>query len=71
MRLQEVLNERGISKLQLALKSEIAPSDLYLALNGKKPLYPGWKKRIAECLEMDESELFINGVQRDDVSNGI
>ena len=60
MRLQEILKERGLSKMQLALKSEIAPSDLYLALNGKKPLYPGWKKRIAECLQMDETDLFDN-----------
>ena len=58
MRLHEILKERGLSKLQLARKSEIAPSDLYHAMNGKKPFYPAWRKRIADYLQMDESKLF-------------
>ena len=58
MQLQQILKEREMSRLQLALKSNIAPSDLYSALSGKKPIYPGWKKRIAECLQVDEAELF-------------
>ena len=58
MQLQEILKERGLSKFKLAIGANITPNDLYLALNGKKPLYPGWKKRIAEFLQMDESELF-------------
>lgn len=56
--LLKILKEKNISKLQLALNSKIAPNDLYLAINGKKPFYPKWKKRIAEFLEIDEKILF-------------
>jgi len=66
MSLHEILKERGLSKLQLALKSGVAPSDLYLALNGKQPFYPAWKKRIAEFLQVDEDDLFGNGDAEND-----
>ena len=57
-KLINVLKEKNLSKLQLALKAGIAPSDLYCALNGKKPFYPSYKKRIAEYLQIDEKDLF-------------
>lgn len=59
MTLLKVLNERGISKLQLALKCQISPSDLYNAINGNRPFYPKWRKRISEYLEVDEQTLFV------------
>ena len=58
MILLKTLNEKGISRLQLALKCQISPSDLYSAINGNKPFYPKWRKRISEYLEVDEQTLF-------------
>ncbi len=58
MRLIDVINQRKISKLQLALNAKITPSDLYQALSGKKEFFPAWKKRIADYLKVDISELF-------------
>ena len=66
MQLLKVLEERKISKLQLALNAGIAPHCLYNAINGKMPFYPKYKKAIAEYLQMDESELFGNEVQNEE-----
>lgn len=57
--LEKALNEKGLSVLQLSYLARIHSPDLYNALNGKKPFYPGWKKRVSEALEIPESELFI------------
>lgn len=61
MYLLKVLEERKLSKLQLALNAKIIPSDLYLVLNGKQPFYPAWKKRISDYLQIDEKKLFDEG----------
>ena len=58
MQLLQILKDRDMSRLQLARQSNIAPSDLYLAINGKKPFYPKWRQRVAECLQMNENEIF-------------
>lgn len=58
MQLLKVLEERKMSKLQLALNAGIAPHYLYNAINGKMPFYPKYKKAIADYLQMDEIELF-------------
>jgi transcriptional regulator with XRE-family HTH domain len=58
MQLVKVLEERKMSKLQLAMNTGIAPHYLYNAINGKMPFYPKYKKAIAEFLQMDEQELF-------------
>lgn len=58
MTLSEILKDRNISKLQLALCTQIAPSDLYSAINGKKPFYPKWRKKIADYMQIDEKDLF-------------
>lgn len=52
------LNEKGITVYRLAQLTGIAAPDLYTALGGKKPLYPGWRRRIAEALEVPEEFLF-------------
>jgi len=57
-KLSEVLQERRMSKLQLAIGAGVNPSDLYSAMSGKKPFYPSWKKRISIFLDIKESELF-------------
>jgi len=58
MDLLEILKQRKISKMQLALNAKITTSDLYQALNGKKPFFPAWKMRIADFLNVDIEELF-------------
>ena len=58
MILLEILETKGISKLQLACKCGMATTDLYSAINGNKPFYPKWRKRISEYLEVDEQTLF-------------
>lgn len=55
----KLLEERGITKYRLAKMSKISPQDLYTVLNGHKPLYPGWKKRIAIALDVPEDVLFL------------
>lgn len=60
-KIETLLNEQGISKLQLAMKAGINPSDLYAALNGSKPIFPAWRKKISEALGVPEAELFEAG----------
>lgn len=57
--LEKALNEKGLSVLQLSYLARISQPDLSRAVNGKKPFYPSWKKRVSEVLEIPESELFI------------
>jgi len=56
--LKDAMKENGLSANRLALKSEISPSDLSQALNGKKPFFPGWRKRISQVLRTSEEILF-------------
>ena len=57
-KLKEIMKEQGVSENKLSFMSRIAASDLHCAMNGKKPLYPNWKKRIAEALDTDIDSLF-------------
>lgn len=57
-KLIEELEARHITRYKLHKITGIAKSDIYNALNGKCPLYPGWKKRIAEALGKAEEDLF-------------
>lgn len=57
-RLKEVLKEKKISAYKLAIECHIATPDMYMALNGKKPMYSKWKTKIAEYLKMSEEEIF-------------
>lgn len=56
-----LLKERGLSKLQLAMKAGINPSDLYQALSGNKPMYPAYRRKLSEALGVPEAELFKAG----------
>ncbi len=56
-KLLDVLQEKNISRHQLALMAKISPSDLYSVFSGKGFMHPGWKHRIAACLEMSEDDL--------------
>ena len=57
-KLKKTLAEQGITIYRLAKLSKISTQDLYTALKGKKPMYPNWKKRIAEALYTDVESLF-------------
>lgn len=50
---------------KIGLKTGIAPQDLYHAINGKKPFYPGWRKRVANALDIPEAELFPRGAENE------
>lgn len=63
-RLIDVMKNRGITQLELARLTRMSPSDLCFALNGKRPWFPSWRKRISEALNMSEAELFPEFVQR-------
>lgn len=52
------LRARGLSVCKVGLMCNINPSGLYTALNGRSDFWPGWRRRIAEALEMDENALF-------------
>lgn len=56
--LKKFREEKGLSQLQLSVKTEIAPGTISNLESGKIFAYPGWKKRISEALEISESELF-------------
>lgn len=56
--LQELLEEKHVSKYALAKAARISTSDIYSIFKGSKPLYPNWKRRICESLELDEREAF-------------
>ena len=57
-KLKTILKDRGLSVNKLAFRAEIANTSLYNALAGKIPMYPRWKKRISEFLELPEEEIF-------------
>ena len=57
-KLKKTLAEQDITIYRLAKLSKISTQDLYTALKGKKPMYPNWKKRIAEALNTDVESLF-------------
>ena len=57
-RLEEELKERKWSRNKLGLESKISPSSISQAMNGKCPMFPSWRKRIARTLEIPENELF-------------
>lgn len=58
IRIKAACNRKEIPISSMLMLAGIQSGDFYLAVNGKRPFYAGWRKRIAEVLNMDESELF-------------
>lgn len=56
--LQEEMKRQGITGYRLAKMIHVCRSDLYCALKGTKPMYQGYKERIAEALKRPVSDLF-------------
>lgn len=67
-KLKTLMQEKNITTNKLAKLSSITPQDLYTALKGNKPMYPNWKKSIAEALNTDVESLFIE--EGKDISDG-
>ena len=57
-KLYEVLKQKHITRYKLAKLAGIDYTNLYSALAGTRPMFPGWRKRISETLGIPESELF-------------
>lgn len=57
-RIQEACEARSISVSSMLMTANIQSGDYYQAVNGKRPLFKGWRVRIANALNMDESVLF-------------
>ncbi len=56
--LRNVREKKGISQLELARITRIAPANICNIENGRQYPYPGWRKRLSEALQVDEQELF-------------
>lgn len=52
------LKKRDLTVHAIARRADITPQSLYGALNGHNAFWPGWKKRIAEALDLDVADLF-------------
>ncbi len=57
-RVKEARSKEGISQFELAKRSNIAQSNISQIENGKIFPYPGWRKRIAAALNLEEDYLF-------------
>lgn len=60
------MEQMQISRYKLAKITGISSPDIYQALSGKKPMYPNWKKRIADALACSVDELFPKGGESDE-----
>lgn len=54
---KEARERKGLSQLELAYLTKIAPSNISAIEAEKIFLYPGWRKRIAVALNIPEEEL--------------
>jgi transcriptional regulator with XRE-family HTH domain len=58
LELRRARQRRGLSLTKLTALTGIATTDLSLLERGLRPLFPGWRRRIAEALGMPEEDLF-------------
>lgn len=65
-KLKAILEEMNISVYRLAKECKINVSDLYSGVNGRKVIYPKWRKAISEYLNMSEADLF-EGLEENDI----
>ena len=67
MKLRTVMEKNGISQRKLSLLTNITSQDLNQAINGKKPFFPSWRKRVSEALKIPENELFPDYINEKEV----
>lgn len=58
--LRKIRIEKGLSQLQLSVKTEISPGIISNIENNKIFAYPGWRERLARALEVEEKEIWPN-----------
>lgn len=58
--LREIRTGKGVSGLELARRSKIAPSTISNIENYRIVPYDGWKQRISEALGVPVEEIFPN-----------
>lgn len=56
--LRKFRESKGLSQLQLSMKTGIAPNIICNIENGRIVAYKGWIKRLSDALEIPEGELF-------------
>ena len=57
-KVKEMRKEKNLTQFELSKLSNITQADLSQIENGKIYPYPGWRKRIALALEVEEDFLF-------------
>jgi hypothetical protein len=57
-RVREMRLRRGWSLTHLTTLTAIATQDISALERGLRPLYPGWRRRLARAFGMSEAELF-------------
>lgn len=57
-RLKELRGKRGLTQLDLAKMTDIYPNDISQIETGRRKAFPGWRKRLAVALEVEEKFLF-------------
>jgi len=60
LRLRKERERLGLSLTELTRRTGIAANDLSMLERGKRPAFPGWRRRIAEALDLPEADLFMN-----------
>lgn len=63
---RQITEIKGVSVARCAREIGINQTDLCSALNGKKPMYPKYKKLLSEYLGIDEDVLFPDEEDGDD-----
>lgn len=58
MLLKQERLRRGLTQTQLGALTGISPQDISLIENGWRKPFRGWKKRLADALEMSVESLF-------------
>lgn len=58
--LKEIRTSKGLSQFDLAKVADITPADISRIENNKIYVYPNWRKRISEALQVPEDEIFLD-----------
>jgi transcriptional regulator with XRE-family HTH domain len=57
-RVREFRKKKGLTQLDLADITEIYQNDISQIETGGRKVFPGWRKRLSEALEVEEEILF-------------
>ncbi|MBY6277660.1 helix-turn-helix domain-containing protein [Symbiobacterium thermophilum] len=65
IRLRMVRQSRGLTQIHLCRMTGISPADISAIELGVRPAYPGWRRRIADALGVDDVEWLFEEVDDD------